>query len=591
MWRRRSAVEHALRVASELYAEAEAAAMQAYAHTQQKAGSAHNAWWKDQGPSKRPTLTAAQREEVRVSRPACASRLRSLTGLQRHQVIARLLSERAALAEADLLVYARHSAAWSEFIALNPLVAAAAQLAQQDRVRCLVPVAKRETAEAARPRFTLQAQSSPSSQMPLGATAASPDPTATQAIRDGRRYLYSSPLRPLVARGPSPQAESPQGGAGNPQELAGVREELLRSRRRCVELARAEREAREELQSLAAAYAAAEAGSANMRPELLAAEAGLTSAVTAVENYAAQAAAEREVMMARVSALRSQLTLFREATEQLRWDASAATESTAGEKVRLLERCAAIEAASQAVLSSAAAFEPGESEDDEVQLMRRALQDAEAQIASLRGQRDAAVARASHMQSALTSQTAEATDALDRLTAAESAAASAAAAQRAMEITAMHAAEAARASAAERAALAQANVALQSQLDQVRRSLQKLPSVEPGAPPRAPSVASAAPRSEVDWMSEAGGFSESGSAFGDGADLAALRLRRERQRDEARARAAQNRAKFEALKAERNALKVESRRSAAELGALRAEAARVEELQTQLRTIQSTLFL
>ena len=371
-----------------------------------------------------------------------------------------------------------------------------------------------------------------------------------------------------------------------------MREELLRSRRRCVELARAEREAREELQSLAAAYAAAEAGSANMRPELLAAEAGLASAVTAVENYAAQAAAEREVMMARISALRSQLTLFREATEQLRWDASAATESIAGEKVRLLERCAAIEAASQAVLSTAAALESGDSEnDDEVQLMRRALRDAEAQCASLRGQRDAAVARATHMQTALTSQTAEATDALDRLAAAEGAAASAAAAQRAMEITAMHAAEAARASAAERAALAQANVALQSQLDQVRRSLQKLPTVELAAPPRAPSVASAAPRSEVDWMSDAGGFSESGSAFGDGTDLAALRVRRERQRDEARARAAQNRAKFEALKAERNALKAESRRSAAELGALRAEAARIEELQEQLRTIQSTLFL
>ena len=441
------------------------------------------------------------------------------------------------------------------------------------------------------PAVYLQPQSISPSLLSPGVTAASPDPTATQAIRDGRRYLYSSPLRPLVGRGPSPQADSPQGAAGNSQELASVRDELLRSRRRCVELARAEREAREELQSLAAAYAAAEAGSANMRPELLAAEAGLASAVTAVANYSAQIAAEREAIMARISALRSQLTLFREATEQLRWDASAATESIAGEKTRLLERCAAIEAASQAVLSSAAALEPDGSEDDEMRLMQRALRDAEAQCASLRGQRDAAVARASHMQGALTTQTAEATDVMERLAAAESAAASAAAAQRAMEVTAMHAAEAARASAAERAALAQANVALQSQLDQVRRSLQKLPTVEPGAPPPAPSVASTAPRSKVDWMSEAGGFSESGSAFGDGPDLAALRVRRERQREEARARAAQNRAKFEAVKAERNALKAESRRSAAELGALRSEAARVEELQAQLRTIQSTLFL
>jgi hypothetical protein len=181
---------------------------------------------------------------------------------------------------------------------------------------------------------------------------------------------------------------------------------------------------------------------------------------------------------------------------------------------------------------------------------------------------------------------------MERVAAAESAAAAAAVAQRAMEVTAMHAAEAARASAAERAVLAQANVALQAQLEEVRRSLRKLPPLEAAAraPPAAPSIASA-PRSEVDWMSEAGGFSESGSAFGDGADLAALRVRRERQREDARARALQNRAKFEAIKAERNALKAESRRSGAELAALRSEAARVGELQAQLRTIQSSLFL
>ena len=406
--------------------------------------------------------------------------------------------------------------------------------------------------------------------------------------------MYTSPLRPLVGRGPSPQADSPQGAgaAGNAQELTSVRDELLRTRRRCVELARAEREAREELQAFVASRANADAASADMRPELLAAEAGLASAVVAVGGLITQAAAEREAMLARVSAMRSQLTLFREATEQLRWDASTACESVAGEKTRLLERCAAIEAATQDVLSGAAWCEPDASSADEseVSRLRAALSEAEATCSSLRGQRDAAVARASAVQTALSTQTAGATDALERVVAAESAAAAASAAQRAMEVTAMHAAEAARASAAERAALAQATVALQAQLDEVRRSLRKLPSLEAGMPPAAPSVASA-PRSEVDWMSEAGGFSESGSAFGDGADLAALRVRRERQREEARARALQNRAKFEAIKAERNALKVESRRSAAELGALRAEAARVAELQAQLRTIQSSLFL
>ena len=66
MWRRRSAVEHALRVASELYAEAEAAAMQTYVHSQRGAGGAPQAWWKERGPPQRPTLTPSQREEVRL---------------------------------------------------------------------------------------------------------------------------------------------------------------------------------------------------------------------------------------------------------------------------------------------------------------------------------------------------------------------------------------------------------------------------------------------------------------------------------------------------------------------------------------------
>jgi hypothetical protein len=61
------------------------------------------------------------RADVRVLRP---------------QAIARLLAERAALAETDLLAYATHAASWAEFMALNPLVAlAAAPLSAQHRVR------------------------------------------------------------------------------------------------------------------------------------------------------------------------------------------------------------------------------------------------------------------------------------------------------------------------------------------------------------------------------------------------------------------------------------------------------------------------
>jgi hypothetical protein len=68
MWRRRSAVEHALRVASELYTEAEAAAMQAYTQAQRRAGvaSPQPAWWKEPAPAQGPTLTPAQRDEARL---------------------------------------------------------------------------------------------------------------------------------------------------------------------------------------------------------------------------------------------------------------------------------------------------------------------------------------------------------------------------------------------------------------------------------------------------------------------------------------------------------------------------------------------
>ena len=62
MWRRRNAVEHALRVANDLYAEAEAAAMAAY--TRAKGGGVPHSWWKEQGSAQRPALTPAQREEV-----------------------------------------------------------------------------------------------------------------------------------------------------------------------------------------------------------------------------------------------------------------------------------------------------------------------------------------------------------------------------------------------------------------------------------------------------------------------------------------------------------------------------------------------
>ena len=98
--------------------------------------------------------------------------------------------------------------------------------------------------------------------------------------------------------------------------------------------------------------------------------------------------------------------------------------------------------------------------------------------------------------------------------------------------------------------------------------------------------------SEADWLSEIAA-SDAGSTMSD-ADMASLRAsqgRAAKQRDEARLRAAQNKARFEAIKAERNSLRTQARAASVELEALRAEAARVEELRQQLRTVQSSLFL
>ena len=101
LWQRRAAVEQSLRVASELFAEAEAAALQL------RGGAT-------------PSV-----ETLRARWEAAAPRRAALGPKERDDVVAHLLELRAALAESDLQVYAAHAAAWSDFIATNPLLALA----------------------------------------------------------------------------------------------------------------------------------------------------------------------------------------------------------------------------------------------------------------------------------------------------------------------------------------------------------------------------------------------------------------------------------------------------------------------------------
>ena len=105
MWQRRSAVEQALRVSNELFAEAEGAAMQAYSSSQRSAGGA---------------------EALRRRYESAAQQGAALLPAEREAAVAHLLEMRAALAEADLLAYAAQAASWADFIALNPCLALAA---------------------------------------------------------------------------------------------------------------------------------------------------------------------------------------------------------------------------------------------------------------------------------------------------------------------------------------------------------------------------------------------------------------------------------------------------------------------------------
>jgi enamine deaminase RidA (YjgF/YER057c/UK114 family) len=58
-----------------------------------------------------------------------------------------------------------------------------------------------------------------------------------------------------------------------------------------------------------------------------------------------------------------------------------------------------------------------------------------------------------------------------------------------------------------------------------------------------------------------------------------------------RARAAQNKAKFDAIKAERNAFKAEAKKAARELDRMRLEVTKVQELKSQLKALQETLYV
>ena len=392
-----------------------------------------------------------------------------------------------------------------------------------------------------------------SASQPVGAAADSPGLTRAQAL-----------LR-TVALEHSVRADKPASEAAQQAEVALLRDDLARCRRRCAELATAEREAREEAVALAAALQ-----SGPDAQQLDAMDGPLDSALSAAEALRRQWAAHDDTLAARLGAVRKQASTLRDVTEAARWDIAGASEAVAREAMGMLAAAEAQVHASHTILQAALPAEAdGDQPEEEapgVRELRAALEAAQRRCAELAGAAALGQAAAETLRMTET-----------QLAAAAARANNAEAQALALQQSQAFAEEALRATQVQRNALAE-------QLADAQRRLQA------AAPPAKSNTAPAAlSPSEADWLSEAG-FSDASSAFGGDVDaLSAQRVRK--QREEARARAAANKARFEAIKAERNALRMHARTAAADLDAMRQEAARVVELKEQLLALQKTFFV
>ena len=393
---------------------------------------------------------------------------------------------------------------------------------------------------------------STSASQPGGAAADSPGLSRAQVL-----------LR-TVALQHSVQTATPPGEAAHQAEVALLRDELARSRRRCAELATAEREAREEAVQLASVLQ-----SGPSAQQLDALDGPLDVALSAAEALRRQWAAHSETLTSRLSAVRKQASTLRDVTEAARWDVAGASEAVAREAMAMLAAAETQVHASHVILDAAVPEEadpdqPGE-EAPGVRELRAALEAAQRRCAELAGAAALGQAAAETLRMTETQLAAVAARADD-----------AEAQVMALQQSQVFAEEALRATQAQRNSLAE-------QLADAQRRLQI------AAPAKTSAAPAAVPPSEADWLSEAG-FSDASSAFGGDVDaLSAQRVRK--QREEARARAAANKARFEAIKAERNALRMHARTAAADLDAMRQEAARVAELKEQLLALQKTFFV
>jgi chromosome segregation ATPase len=304
--------------------------------------------------------------------------------------------------------------------------------------------------------------------------------------------------------------------------------------------------------------------------QLDAADMALDVALSAVEALRRQWSADSTALATRLGNVRKQASSLRDVAEASRWDVAGASETAAQEAITVLAAAEQHVRSSHAILETdAMPVQLQTSDSQDVWALQEALDAAHRRCAEL----TAAAAQGQAARDALSVHEAQLADALSRAQEAEHLAVS-------LKQSHVFAEEALRAAHSRR-------TALEAQVAEMQRRLETAEGIASSNKSGGIFAARPPPQSEADWLSEAG-FSDASSALGTGELVDPARVRK--QREEARARAAANKARFEAIRQERNALRMQARSTAAELEAMRAEVSRVAELKQQLTNLEQSAF-
>lgn len=639
LWRRRLAVHAALQVAEELYAGAEGAAYVQYNQACAALARPAESWWKRHRVPPRLTRSTDPLAEPVVHTVAAAA------------ITQWLLSVKGAISDGSgqrdrMVEGAAAVAAWAEFIARNPLAAAAfasATVRYEEAARAKRAGAHSERSAVVTPLEGAEAaggrDAGAGAEDGTGGTGAQAHAGDMEFMQNGRLYKFTAAaqrqLGTVVGTAPgaampfeapdwraleedelgesATRAVAPPLGVVRAAEAAAAAEasaagpqalQVQRLRGRVAQLEaqlRAEESARNAAETRAAVAEDGVAGAEGVLGAATAATAAALSALRAARGQAAQ----------RSAALRLQLAAQCDDLERLRWEAAEVAEAAADEFAAHRAAAADVARVAQEIAGETEALRPMLAEAflalaDAEDRASGGTERAEEAAAAAEDAKVAADARALeaqlHRHSAETLAL-EASSLRDHAAAALADAAAARAAQHAAEM----------AYARERAQLEAMNVqlaneaaGLHAQLAGIRRNIAGLEGLRGGdegearpQPREGGAAAAVACARDVAHMQDAEEVLSrySASVYSDttfsevGSDTAAINPARREEQLRDSAEGTRKKLRFEALKQQRNRLRAQLKVARQELDTARAESKAVQAVKVQLRSLQDALYL